>query len=84
MAQDGLIRINHNFKFKIVPKKRLVGKDQLETIQTEIDIQYSCRHQNIVKMFSSWEESKMFCLILEYFGGGSLSSYAKTFPYRVS
>ena len=26
----------------------------------------------------------MFCLILEYCEGGSLSSYAKTFPYRVS
>jgi len=69
---------NKYFAIKIMEKERIIESGaSLDIIYREISIHRRINHENIVKLYSHFEEEKYFYLIMEHINGGSLFSYIK-------
>ena len=70
---------NKKFAIKHIKKSRLNEmKISQNLIEKEIQIQLSLNHPNIVRLFSYFEDSKNYYLILEYVNGGTLFNKIKS------
>lgn len=67
---------------KIVPKKRITRQDQMDRVRSEMDIQSSINHTNIVKMLTNWEDHEKYCMVLEYCEEKTLLTYVRLFPSK--
>lgn len=67
---------------KVVPRKRIQKPEQEEKIYTEVAIQSSCNHRNIVKLLSHWSDAEKICLVLEYCPNRTLSHLLKLAPMK--
>jgi len=69
---------NKYFAIKIMEKEKIIETGaSLDIINREISIHRRIDHENIVKLYSHYEEEKFYYLIMEYINGGSLFSYIK-------
>jgi calcium/calmodulin-dependent protein kinase I len=62
---------SEQFAVKIINKKRLESED-LEALQTEIDLLSQIDHPNIVKLHEIYEDKEFFYMIFELMQGGEL------------
>lgn len=65
-----------------MPRKRIQKPEQEEKIYTEVAIQSSCNHRNIVKLLSHWSDAEKICLVLEYCPNRTLSHLLKLAPMK--
>ena len=73
---------NMKFAVKTYEKTKLLDPHRKRSVQREIEILGTLRHQNIVKLFETIDTSKQLHLVLEHIGGSSLHSYLKRRPNR--
>ena len=60
---------------KILDKKKIESKDDLERIIREMQILTEMDHPNVIKVFKIYEEENNFSIIMEYCEGGELFNY---------
>ena len=70
---------NKDFAIKVIKKRKIVERRMLAQLRREIRIMYSLRHPNIISLYSHFEDSENFYLILEYAPGGQLFTRLKKF-----
>lgn len=63
------------YALKVIAKEKL-GK-QLDKLQLEINIQASCHHPNIVRLFDAFQDSTNQYIVLELCSGGSMEDKYK-------
>lgn len=68
-----------NFAIKVIQKKKIIEKRMLGQVRREIRIMYSINHPNIISLFSHFEDSNNFYLILELAEGGQLYKKLKLY-----
>lgn len=70
---------NKDFAIKVIKKRKIVERRMLAQLRREIRIMYSLRHPNIISLYSHFEDSDNFYLILEFAPGGQLYTRLKKF-----
>lgn len=66
------------YAIKIMEKSKIIESGaSLDIIYREISIHTRIFHENIVKLYSHYEEENFIYLIMEYLNGGSLFSFIK-------
>lgn len=70
---------NKDFAIKVIKKRKIVERRMLAQLRREVRIMYSLRHPNIISLYSHFEDSDNFYLILEYAPGGQLYTRLKKF-----
>jgi len=69
---------NKFFAIKIMEKEKIIESGaSLDVIYREISFHRRINHENIVKLYSHYEEEKFFYLVMDYVNGGSLFSFIK-------
>ncbi|OHT17403.1 AGC family protein kinase [Tritrichomonas foetus] len=63
---------------KCMSKKRVVDLNQLEHVQSEVEILRLVQHPNVVGLFGTFQDSKNVYLALEYISGGEVFSHLRT------
>lgn len=66
------------YGLKVVDKAQLKRPLQLQRLLTEITLQKSLSHPNILRLYHSFEDSDSHYLVLEFCPGGELFHYIKT------
>ncbi|CAD8109443.1 unnamed protein product [Paramecium sonneborni] len=66
------LNTKQEYACKIISKLHISKYDALQLIQNEIRIHASCNHQNIVKLYSYWEDCTNIYILLEYCSKGHL------------
>jgi serine/threonine protein kinase len=61
-----------DYAIKVIRKKRINTKKHQKSLESEIDIQRSLKHPNIVQLFDYFEDDENFYLLLEYNPGVDL------------
>jgi len=59
------------FAVKVLSKKKM-SEDDMEALQTEIEILKRVDHPNIIKLIDTFEDHRHFCLVMELIQGGEL------------
>ena len=52
------------FAVKVLSKKKM-SEDDMEALQTEIEILRRVDHPNIIKLIDTFEDARHFCLVME-------------------
>ena len=60
---------------KILDKSKILEKEDLDRIIREISILSKIDHENVIKIYQIYEDSKNFLIIMEYCEGGELFNY---------
>ena len=60
---------------KILDKTKILEKEDLDRIIREMSILSKMDHENVIKVFQIFEDSKNFLIIMEYCEGGELFNY---------
>jgi serine/threonine protein kinase len=60
------------YAIKQVSKKQIKAQKMVSQINNEIRIMYSVNHENIIKLFTHFEEDDYIYLVIEYAPGGQL------------
>ena len=60
---------------KILDKSKILEKEDLDRIIREMSILSKMDHENVIKVFQIYEDSKNFLIIMEYCEGGELFNY---------
>ena len=68
---------NKDYALKVVPKERITKPKSLEKMKSEIAIQSSLHHPNIVQSYHSFEDALNYYIILEYCPGRSVRDIIK-------
>lgn len=68
---------NQEYALKVVSKERVSKPKSLEKMKSEISIQSSLHHPNIVQSFLSFEDSLNYYIIIEYCPGHSIRDIIK-------
>ena len=63
---------------KVMSKKRVVDLNQLEHVQSEVEILRLVQHPNVVGLLGTFQDSKNLYLALEYISGGEVFSHLRT------
>lgn len=67
-----------SYALKVIEKDRISKQHAHEKIQNEINIQASCNHRNVVKLYDSFADADRQYLIMEFCPGGSIESQYKS------
>ena len=62
---------------KKIDKRSIANKKIKATLMREVDIHLKLKHENIIRLFSSFEDSDFLYLVLEYAEGGNLFYYIR-------
>ena len=60
---------------KILDKSKILEKEDLDRIIREISILSKMDHENVIKIYQIYEDSKNYLIIMEYCEGGELFNY---------
>ena len=60
---------------KILDKSKILEKEDLDRVIREMSILSKMDHENVIKVFQIYEDSKNFLIIMEYCEGGELFNY---------
>ncbi|KAL4512617.1 hypothetical protein ABPG72_020454 [Tetrahymena utriculariae] len=71
------IKTKKEYAIKVVDKQSQYYKSAYKRLKNEIEIHLDLKHQNIVKMIKSFEDSENLYLVMEYCEGGDLFHYLK-------
>lgn len=66
---------------KVMSKKRVVELNQLEHVQSEVEILKMVQHPNVVTLYGTFQDSKNLYLVQEYIAGGEVFSHLRTMQY---
>lgn len=62
---------------KKIDKRSIANKKIKATLMREVDIHKNLNHENIIRLYSSFEDSEYLYLVLEYAEGGNLFFYIR-------
>ncbi|CAH8330199.1 unnamed protein product [Eruca vesicaria subsp. sativa] len=73
---------NTYFAIKVMDKASLVSRNKLLRTQTEREILSQLDHPFLPTLYSHFETDKVFCLVMEFCGGGNLYSLRQKQPNK--
>ena len=77
-------RTGTKLAIKKIDKRSLANKKIKQTLMREVDIHKRLKHENIIRLYTSCEDSDFIYLVLEYAEKGNLFYFIRNSKRRLS